>query len=117
MRKLEYGTNKHTEVFAADEAEFNANHFYEICPTDEFEKTFSVKIRFQKGPVKENGINGCHNEDLISVVLDRLYSFQDSEYKCRENALAITKLEEALMWLRKRTDGRERRGVEGTHVV
>ena len=31
--------------------------------------------------------------------------------------MAITKLEEALMWLRKRTMGRENRGVEGTNKV
>ena len=43
--------------------------------------------------------------------------FQDSEFECRENAVAITKLEEALLWLRKRTIGREKRGVEGTHIV
>ena len=51
------------------------------------------------------------NEDLIAMVIDRLQSFQESEYKCRENAVAITKLEEALMWLRKRTQDREDRGV------
>lgn len=36
--------------------------------------------------------------------------------RCRENSMAITKLEEALLWLRKRTMGREQRGVEGTHI-
>ena len=53
------------------------------------------------GNVNYNGLNG----------------FQNSDYKCRENAIAITKLEEALMWLRKRTMARENRGVEGTHLV
>ena len=57
------------------------------------------------------------NEDLIVMVIDRLESFQDSEFKCRENAVAITKLQEALMWLRKRTEDREARGVEGTYQV
>lgn len=28
--------------------------------------------------------------------------------------IAITKLEEALLWLRKRTEGRVQRGIEGT---
>ena len=50
-------------------------------------------------------------------IADRLEHFQNSEFRCRENALAITALEEALLWLRKRTMGRERRGVEGTHIV
>ena len=43
--------------------------------------------------------------------------FQRSEYACRENAIAITKLEEALLWLRKRTEARVERGVEGTSKV
>jgi adenylosuccinate synthase len=33
------------------------------------------------------------------------------------DCLAITKLEEALHWLRHRTTKREKRGVEGTHVI
>ena len=31
--------------------------------------------------------------------------------------MAITKLEEAMMWLRKRTVGREKKGIIGTHKV
>lgn len=75
------------------------------------------EIHFQEGPIKECGVNGVCNEDLINMVIDRLEHFQNSEFKCRENALAITNLEEALLWLRKRTMGREQRGVEGTHTV
>jgi len=66
---------------------------------------------------KECGVNGVMNEDLIVMVIDRLQSFQESPYKCRENAIAITKLEEALLWLRKRTMDREARNVEGTHKI
>ena len=62
-------------------------------------------------------MNGVCNEDLIVMAIRRLEGFQNSEFKCRENACAITKLEEALLWLRKRTMGRENRGVEGTHKV
>ncbi len=74
-------------------------------------------IHFQEGPIKECGVNGVCNEDLINMVIDRLEHFQNSEFRCNENAAAITKLEEALLWLRKRTIGREQRGVEGTHKV
>lgn len=116
MRKLNIGTGKYTRVFALDEKHFNANHVYGVTTADNDEKSL-VTVRFQVGPIKENGVNGCMNEDLIAMVIDRLESFQDSPYKCRENALAITKLEEALLWLRKRTMDREARGVEGTHVV
>lgn len=115
MRKLEIGTEKYTQVFAADEKEFNANHVYEVKVAGEDRLVGHVK--FQLGPIKENGVNGVANEDLISMVIDRLNSFQESPYKCRENALAITKLEEGLLWLRKRTMDREKRLVEGTSVI
>lgn len=116
MRKLEIGTEKYTRVIAADEKEFNANHFYTVESVSE-PVAVLTQVQFQKGPIKENGVNGCCNEDLIAMVIDRLSSFQESPYKCRENAIAITKLEEALLWLRKRTMDRERRNVEGTHTV
>jgi hypothetical protein len=76
-----------------------------------------AEIHFQEGPIKECGINGVNNEDLIAMVICRLGHFQNSNFSCRENAMAITKLEEALLWLRKRTMGREQRGVEGTHEL
>lgn len=76
-----------------------------------------AEIHFQEGPIKECGVNGVCNEDLLVMVIRRLQGFQESEFKCRENAMAITKIEEALLWLRKRTMGREARGVEGTHTV
>lgn len=75
------------------------------------------KIDFQCGPIKECGVNGVNNEDLLLMVLARLQAFQNTDFKCRENACAITKIEEALMWLRKRTTGCEMRNVEGNHTV
>ena len=48
------------------------------------------------------------------VLIDRLERFQKGEHSCRENALAITKLEEAEHWLRDRTQERLLREVEGT---
>ncbi len=39
---------------------------------------------------------------------------QAGEFSCRENALVITKLEEARHWLDHRTQVREAQGVEGT---
>lgn len=73
-----------------------------------------VVLRFQAGPIGEVGHNGITSEALLAVVLDRTRRFQRGRYQCRENALAITKLEEALMWLSRRTRDRLARGVEGT---
>lgn len=55
-------------------------------------------------------------EALLAIVIDRLRSFQEGQYKCRENAIALTHLEDALMWLQKRTRDRLARGVEGTNA-
>ena len=72
------------------------------------------KISFQKGPIKENGINGITNEALLLIVRDRLQGAQKGSFACRENALALTKIEEALFWLNHRTNDRRQRQVEGT---
>ncbi len=116
-RKLEIGSEKYTQVFSCDErGAGNANHAYHVRTTDN-PRLIVGSIAFQNGPIKEKGVNGVMNEDLIAIVIDRLQGFQSGDYKCRENAIAITKLEEALLWLNKRTRDRERRGVEGTSVV
>ncbi|MBN1628153.1 MAG: hypothetical protein JW990_00165 [Thermoleophilia bacterium] len=74
-------------------------------------------MRFQEGPIAEAGPNGLTQEVLIAICLDRLRSFQQGDFRCRENALAITKLEEAQHWLFHRTRARMERGVEGRSVV
>lgn len=73
-------------------------------------------IVFQNGPINEVGVNGITHEALLAIIVDRMRSFQAGPYACRENALALTKLEEAQHWLHHRTRGRMQRGVEGTHV-
>jgi hypothetical protein len=80
-----------------------------------------IRIEWQNGPlgrgVERLEPNGAFVEDVIDAVLGRLRYYQSSKFVCRENALAITKLEEALHWLHSRTQSRESRRVEGTHEV
>lgn len=71
-------------------------------------------ISFQNGPIAEAGVNGISQEALLAIVEDRLLGFQSGPYSCRENAIALTHIQEAMMWLQKRTLDRVRRGVEGT---
>jgi hypothetical protein len=121
MKKLVHDllTSKYTEVFHEDveDMKYNAPHNFVVEPVvmTVGEECFSQRIHFQEGPIKECGVNGVCNEDLIAMVITRLEHFQKSEFSCRDNAMAITKLEEAMLWLRKRTAARENRGVEGTH--
>lgn len=80
-----------------------------------------IRIDWQDGPLVVDGVrrdaNGAFVEGVLEAALGRLEFYQQSEFRCRENALAITKIEEALHWLQHRTADREARGVEGTHQL
>jgi hypothetical protein len=75
-----------------------------------------AEIAFQDGPRSESGVNGVQVDTIMEIALAKL---QGCQKLCpsRETALAITKLEESLMWLGKRTADREARGVEGTSTA
>lgn len=57
--------------------------------------------------------NGMTIEAVLEAVIDRI-KFYNEKVPCRENSLAITNAEQALMWLERRTKDRIARGVEGT---
>ena len=119
MGAITIGTSKYTTVYSLDEkGAGGAHHKYEVLinePTGVVRERVAT-VNFQKGGIVESGVNGCHNEDLLAIVVHRLQCFQDGPFACRENALALTKIEEALHWLRHRTNSREARGVEGVLV-
>lgn len=120
------GLNEAIEIDVLDEpGAGNANHEYQIKipmidPAEQHVEENSrrsrsyCRINFQKGPIAESGFNGISNEALLAVVEDRLKGFQTGPYACRENALALTHLQEAMHWLHHRTNERMQRGVEGT---
>ncbi len=94
-----------------------AHHKYEI-------KSYSMDtqgnydvyetIKFQKGPRNEDGsIHGVIDTDLLEIVRDRLKSFQAGPFSSRENACALTHVEEALMWMNRRVEDRIERNVLG----
>jgi hypothetical protein len=76
-------------------------------------------INWQDGPLGRGADrqepNGAFVETVIAAAKQRIEFYQSGKFACRENALAITKLDEALHWLQHRTAERERRAVEGTH--
>ena len=84
----------------------NVDHVAERC-----------ELNFQNGGLKEVGPNGITDQALIAIVIDRLRSFNEGPYRCRENSVMITKLEEALMWGEKRANDRARRNVEGERLA
>ncbi len=89
-----------------------ACHKYQITLGDKI-----WNIDFQNGPIGEAGLNGISGEVLLAVLIDRLQHFQSGAYANRDNAIALTHLEDALMRLQKRTRERVARGVEGTHKI
>jgi len=113
-------TNDRLKIEVTDEpGQGGANHEYRITATDDGSgKPYQIAdhhISFQNGPIGEFGVNGITQEVLLAIVIDRLRSFQKGPFSSKENACALTHVEEALHWLQQRTIDRMRRGVEGTH--
>lgn len=107
--------NDMIEIYVIDEpGAGGANHEYLVDIGDKGAGVTLTRITFQKGPIAEAGVNGLTQEVLLAIVKDRLECFQKGAYSCRENALALTKIEEAMHWLHSRTLDRMQRGVEGT---
>jgi len=97
-----------TKVICCDKpGQGNACHNYQVETkvADEDNNNINLTtVTFQNGPIQEFGVNGCQNEDLISIVIDRLRGFQSGKFACEENGLALSKLEEALSSLQSRTN-------------
>ena len=103
------------EVYAADEkGNGGANHEYLIRTSLDGVIYDLADIQFQNGARKESGsIHGVIDTDLLEIVRHRLQCFQEGPFASRENALALTHIEEALMWLNKRVEDRIERNVLG----
>lgn len=110
------GGASHAYVIAGFDTSSNPSQSDMVCRYDDDERRNMLELLFQNGPIAEVGTNGITQEALIAICIDRLRGFQAGPYACRENALALTKLEEAQHWLHARTRAREARGVEGTHA-
>lgn len=100
-------------VFVVDEkGNGGAHHNYEI----DFQDGNGVcNIQFQNGAREEpNSIHGVLDTDLLEIVRHRLQCFQQGDFATRENAIALTHIEEALLWMNKRVEDRIERNVLGT---
>jgi hypothetical protein len=58
---------------------------------------------------------GYFTESLLQVCKQYLEGVNKGELASRETSMAITKIDEALMWLNKRADDRKLREVQGTY--
>lgn len=81
-----------------------------------YELPGDVVIKFQNGAL-ELGRNGATTEEVIDVLIEHIAHFQKGPFACRENALIITKLEEAKHWALHRKYEREKQGVKGREAA
>ena len=102
-------------VYATDEkGNGGANHRYVITDIGEHASN-DCTIQFQNGARKlEDSIHGVLDTDLLEIVRHRLQCFQQGPFATRDNAVALTHIEEALMWMNRRVEDRIERNVLGT---
>lgn len=99
------------------------HHVYELAnfEKNENESSFQILSFIKKEPKEPDSTelktvhNGTTNEEVLAMLIHRLNRL-NNKFPCRENALAITHCEIALMFLEKRTKERVARGVEGKQI-
>lgn len=96
------------EMYTDTMAGTPADHF-----TREINGEVVMDIKFQTGGTATTERNGVFIEDLLSIAHAKLASY-NAGLPSRENSLALTKIEEAILWLAARKTEREIRGVYGT---
>ena len=115
---------KLNDVVAVDEiGNGGANHRYIIAKqgsktweNGSYSGDVMADIQLQNGARKEEkSIHGVIDSDLLEIVRDRLKCFQAGPFASRENAVALTHIEEALMWMNRRVEDRIERNVLGTN--
>lgn len=109
---------KLNEVYAVDEkSDGGANHVYDIkWDTDNNGYISTQRIMFQNGAREsKDSAHGVLDTDLLEIVRHRLQCFQNGYFPTRENAIALTHIEEALLWMNKRVEDRIERDVLGTN--
>jgi hypothetical protein len=72
-----------------------------------------IEIKLQSGPAKLNDIDGCDIQDVIFLCKEILSVFNEN-VPSRQIPVVITKLEEAIMWCKNRTEECQTHNIEGT---
>lgn len=106
MKTLTQGHRYELENFEAKDKPGQVIQFIEKRPVNTIEG----------GTALETVNDGTTNEEVLKMLIDRMNHLQ-AKFPCRENAIATTHMETALLWLEKRTADRKARGVEGKHAL
>jgi len=106
-----HGLNESILIEAGEPGPGGASHEYQFS----IDGNNVGYLQFQLGPRNVEGSTpGLTTAAVMAALIDHLNGFQAGDLKNRETALAITKLEEAIHWVRHRADARANRGVLGT---
>lgn len=94
-------------------------HKYRLSGFENAENTQEIQF-IEKIPIEgttelKTVNDGTTNEEVLEVLINRM-NYLQGNFPCRENAIVITKLQESLMWLEKRTSDRKSRNVEGKQL-
>ena len=113
LNTIQKMNNLNTVYYGGKESKYGGYNMYVVSTTEE---DLIQTVNFQKGPRNvNNSINGVLNEDLLEIVRHRLQCFQKGSLQSRESDMALTHVEEALMWLNRRIEDRAEREVLGTY--
>ena len=83
-------------------------HVYKL---DNFQTSPAQELVFLKRTNGELVYDGTTNEEVLEMLIDRIRHL-NTKLSCSENLIALIRLEEALMWLNRRTELRNRQGVK-----
>lgn len=104
---------EHTAVYVMDRPvprAGNACHLYRVRG----DGLDLLDVNFQRGPIKEAGVNGVQHIDLLAIVKHRLEDFQRGPFKSDLNATALQHVNRAILADKARTNLRANAGAEGT---
>lgn len=113
-----YPTNEISVIAYEDDMDYGGAHRYSMLNCVGFidgqtkydggEQTIQFVQKLEDGSI----VPGMQNEQLLTILIDRMQKL-NRKFPFRENAIQITKLQEALMWQEARTRERIDRGVMG----
>jgi len=107
-----------TTILVRETDEYGGAHEYQFMNSIGFNDGVAgyvdsyQRIQFVKKESDGSMTAGIQSEQLLIALIDR-HNKLNNKFPSREGAIAITKMEEALLWLEARVKERIRRGVMG----
>ena len=101
-----YGGSENHQLFTTGKKDaFGLYRHYEINVL--YSGREPIQLDFQNGPVAVYGANGCSEEDLLAIVIDRLTCFQKGKLASASTGGALTCAQTALGCLQERPKDRK----------